>query len=401
MGIGVEHTKDKLQGDGVTTTFPFSFPVTGKEQVKCIKVLSSGEEILILNTEYTVKVNEIGGEVTYPLIGEALQEDEYILIYRSTAIKQDYSPDNGNTFDALVIRKEIDRLTMIAQELQEQLNRAVKTTMSSNISPDSYLEEINTLLNNARLFYEQSIKTCQKTLTKSQENADLCERDAQAVAEALAAIKKIAADFDAVVEKATAEFNNLKDSNIAEFNLNCETSTAAYNQNAESRLKSYNDNHNDKLLIIENKVEASTTQANRAKAEADRAEVAADNAEIQPDSGCQNLIDMDSSVIRYQDSVTRYRRNVIAGDVFTIDLSQRRQIGNCITLELILRMPNVVSFSLAQILPLGAGETTDSNKKWLNGSSPDFSEAGEHWVVLFSVDNGVTWRGTYEGKFNI
>ena len=85
MAVSTEHTKDILMGDGVNTKFPFTFQVIEKAQIHCLKVLASGEEIELLNTEFEIKLNDNGGgEVTYPLVGEPLAEGCKFIIYRKT-----------------------------------------------------------------------------------------------------------------------------------------------------------------------------------------------------------------------------------------------------------------------------------------------------------------------------
>lgn len=84
MGINVTHVKDTLLADGVNKVFPFTFPVMDKADVKCLYVLPSGEETDLLATEYEVKLTDTGGEVTYPLTGDALAEGCKLVIYRET-----------------------------------------------------------------------------------------------------------------------------------------------------------------------------------------------------------------------------------------------------------------------------------------------------------------------------
>lgn len=120
MGINVTHVKDTLLADGVNKVFPFTFPVMDKADVKCLYVLPSGEETDLLATEYEVKLTETGGEVTYPLTGDALAEGCKLVIYRETPRTTDYNPQNTTTFDAETISKEIERLTMENQEQDEK-----------------------------------------------------------------------------------------------------------------------------------------------------------------------------------------------------------------------------------------------------------------------------------------
>lgn len=105
----------------------------------------------------------------------------------------------------------------------------------------------------------------------------------------------------------------------------------------------------------------------------------------------QERVIMDSAAIVLQEGKCRYFRNVASGDAFTINVSNVKQTGKDITIDLIINMPSVVPFSLAAIVP--------DASKWLGGEAPDFSEAGEHWVAFVSSDGGITWRGSYEGIF--
>lgn len=386
MAVSTEHTKDILIGDGVNTKFPFTFQVLSKEQIQCLKVLPNGEEIEILKTEIDIKLNDggtNGGEVTYPLIGNPLEEGCKFIIFRQTVIKQDYTPPNGQVFDAVAIKNEIDRLTMQNQEQEESLSRAVKTLISSEISPDSYMDEISRLLANARELNENSVKTCENTLLAVLANAKICEDDAAVVEAALKEVQALAAEFAAVVDNATKEINDLT--------ANSKTTITTH---TTLKVEEYNKNHTEKMKIVQGAVVDSLQNALRA-------EIAANTAEVQAQSIYIERIELETSVIALQERKCRYLRHVAAGDSFSIDLSNVKQLDKDITIELILKMPEVVSFDLSQILPLGEGETADENKRWLNGSSPDFSEPGEYWIVFLTQDGGQSWRASYEGRFII
>lgn len=103
--------------------------------------------------------------------------------------------------------------------------------------------------------------------------------------------------------------------------------------------------------------------------------------------GTENLT---STKITLKNDILRYVKTVAANDSFSIDKSQLISNNGNITFELILNMPSIVSFSLANI-----------TSKWLGGEAPDLSEAGQHWFAFTSLDNGATWIGSHEGRFNI
>lgn len=208
MGINVTHVKDTLLADGVNKVFPFTFPVMDKADVKCLYVLPSGEETDLLATEYEVKLTDTGGEVTYPLTGDALAEGCKLVIYRETPRTTDYNPQNTTTFDAETISKEIERLTMENQEQDEKLSRAVSTGMGSEADPKEYLNEINRLLSNASEMQDAAVETSEKTLAEAEKQKNA----AAASAAAAAASAKSAADtvngFDAHAADKTTAFNN-------------------------------------------------------------------------------------------------------------------------------------------------------------------------------------------------
>lgn len=208
MGINVTHVKDTLLADGVNKVFPFTFPVMDKADVKCLYVLPSGEETDLLAAEYEVRLTDTGGEVTYPLTGDALAEGCKLVIYRETPRTTDYNPQNTTTFDAETIRKEIERLTMENQEQDEKLSRAVSTGMGSDADPKEYLSEINRLLSNASEMQDTAVETSKKTLAEAEKQKDA----AAASAAAAAASAKSAADtvngFDAHAVDKTTAFNN-------------------------------------------------------------------------------------------------------------------------------------------------------------------------------------------------
>lgn len=179
MAVSTEHTKDILMGDGVNTKFPFTFQVIEKAQIHCLKVLASGEEIELLNTEFEIKLNDNGGgEVTYPLVGEPLAEGCKFIIYRKTEIKQDYTPANSTTFSAESIKNEIDRLTMQNQEQEESLERCVQTTMGSEADPSEYLENVNEMLANARELQEKAVADSQQNIADAKKQVDIATEKA-------------------------------------------------------------------------------------------------------------------------------------------------------------------------------------------------------------------------------
>lgn len=220
MAVSTEHTKDILMGDGINTKFPFTFQVIEPEQVKCLKVLASGEEIELLRAEFEVRlINDGagGGEVTYPLVGDPLETGDKLVIHRRTEIKQDYTPPNGQSFDAVAIRTEIDRLTMQNQEQEESLSRSVQTSMGSEADPADYLENVNEMLTNARKLEELAVKETEKNLKEVKEQVKIATDKADEATTAVDGFDEHVLDKQGI------------------FDDNAASKTTAFNENAASK----------------------------------------------------------------------------------------------------------------------------------------------------------------------
>ena len=387
MAVSTEHTKDILMGDGVNTKFPFTFQVIEPEQVKCLKVLASGEEIELLTTEYEVKLKNNGtngGEITYPLTGNPLDAGNKLIVYRETEIKQDYTPPNGQIFDAVAIRMEIDRLTMQNQEQEESLGRSVQTSMGSGADPAEYLENVNTMLENARLLQEQTIAAAKKNLKDATEQAELATDKASSAGEsktAAAASAKSAADVVNGFDEHAATKQNAFDEHVSE-------KTTAFNANASEKQKNVDESAELARKYAQGTVDEMPSGS--AKHWAEEARKIYNKTDVVAQSIYQERVILESGVIVLHERKCRYYREPAENEAFSIDISNINQPDMDITVDLILKMTSAVPIDLSAILPTG---------KWLDDNVPDFSDPGEYWIAFVSDDGGVTWRGSYEGMF--
>lgn len=110
--------KNTYQGDGVNREFTITFEFTDASQVK-FKV--NGEAV-----ETNFALNTVAKTLTYPTVASELDpltsEDE-IEIYRDTEITQDIEFNNGGPLNAKTIEDGLDKLTMIAQELNNKIEK--------------------------------------------------------------------------------------------------------------------------------------------------------------------------------------------------------------------------------------------------------------------------------------
>lgn len=138
--------------NGSTVAFPFAFKVFTTADVRVVLTDSNSvESDLALGTNYTVALNadqdaNPGGTVTTTAT--------YATGYKITLTSQvqNLQPvtlTNQGGFYPQVINNALDRLTIMAQQLAEQVGRAVKTSISSSSTPDQLLSDIGAAVTNA------------------------------------------------------------------------------------------------------------------------------------------------------------------------------------------------------------------------------------------------------------
>ena len=145
--MAVDSTTRKSTQDmtAVLTEFDFTFRAleAHPDYIKCIrKITASGVEddltydadlptgssiANILKYKVTINDNGDGGTVR---VGHA-STDCTITIYRETADTQGSAYDDYNQFPADTVEDDFDKRTMITQELQEEIDRALKLSITS------------------------------------------------------------------------------------------------------------------------------------------------------------------------------------------------------------------------------------------------------------------------------
>jgi len=150
--FGTVATSDRktepLSCNGVTTAFPFSFPIINETHLKVIVTSALGvETTLYLGTDYTVSHSGTdfasGGTVT---ILSTCVSGKTITIKRITPVTQSADYVENQYFSQNVLESNLDKLTMVTQELAEDVSRAPKLAETStlniilpNPSPDGYI----------------------------------------------------------------------------------------------------------------------------------------------------------------------------------------------------------------------------------------------------------------------
>lgn len=124
------------QGNGVKVAFDFSYRHTGvASDIQVYKVVrATGVETLqTVTTDYTISLNAngIGGTVTY-VVAPLSTEDSLIL--RSVTIDQQFDIPVASNIPEVQLENAYDKLTMIDQQIQEQIGRSLLLPVGSTVS---------------------------------------------------------------------------------------------------------------------------------------------------------------------------------------------------------------------------------------------------------------------------
>lgn len=124
-------------GNGVTTIFPFTFKVQDVSQLQVYQyVIATGVATLLDPSLYTVSGTLPGvGSINYAPLGLPMSSLYKVLIYREAALLQNMDIENQGGFLPEVLEIELDRLSMVDQQLQEKLTRALVVD-PGNIPPN-------------------------------------------------------------------------------------------------------------------------------------------------------------------------------------------------------------------------------------------------------------------------
>ena len=141
MTVSSTTTKKSASGNGSTTAFPYDFKIFSDDEITVIiRTDSTGAEVTkTKTTHYTVSGvgSSSGGNVTFTT-GNTPASGETVVLLRSTARTQltDYTPNDP--FPAASHEDALDKLTFIAQEIEEELARSIKVSKTNTISSSEF-----------------------------------------------------------------------------------------------------------------------------------------------------------------------------------------------------------------------------------------------------------------------
>ncbi len=121
--------------DGATTVFPYTFKIFEDSDLEVIlrEAATGSETTLTLTTDYTVSGagSDSGGNVTTV---STYSSDYTLVIRRVLPLTQETDYITGDSFPADSHENALDRLVMIAQQLYEELGRALVLAATSSYS---------------------------------------------------------------------------------------------------------------------------------------------------------------------------------------------------------------------------------------------------------------------------
>ncbi len=130
MTVSKDYNKHIYDGNGLTVAWPFDFDLpslAGDPDTSVIRVFitDSAGEVGEITGGFSVDADT--GTVTYPLVGTPLTEGEKITILRELSVTQQFfDPSNQSNLYPETLEDATDRLVMLVQQVNEDVQRAIK-----------------------------------------------------------------------------------------------------------------------------------------------------------------------------------------------------------------------------------------------------------------------------------
>ncbi|WP_320176066.1 choice-of-anchor R domain-containing protein [Maridesulfovibrio sp.] len=141
-------------GDGVQNSFDFNFRIFRAEDLCAVLRNSDGtEDRLVLGNDFKIVSgvgSDSGGRVQYPISGTPLPAGQSITLYREIAYTQELELVDNDPFSAQLLNEAFDRGVMRDQQLQEQVDRALKYEISTPEAERLTPQEMVQTISNAR-----------------------------------------------------------------------------------------------------------------------------------------------------------------------------------------------------------------------------------------------------------
>jgi len=143
MTVSSLSVKNSYNGDNSTSSFAYTFPIHSTSELQVILRAANGTEtVQTITTHYSIVDNgAAGGQVNFvtaPATGVA------VVLLRDTNLTQETDYISNDPFPAETHEAALDKLTLQQQELQEELNRAIKISRSNDIASSEITQTAST-----------------------------------------------------------------------------------------------------------------------------------------------------------------------------------------------------------------------------------------------------------------
>ncbi|MDL2267184.1 hypothetical protein LJC46_04255 [Desulfovibrio sp. OttesenSCG-928-G15] len=134
----VESLKTKViyKGNGSTNVWPFPYQYSKTDTIFLVLTDAKGKDSIV-TSNYRIDVNASGNtSVVYPVTGAAIASGTKLTVFRNTPLTQIVDLIYGGAFNPEMLESSgFDRIVMMVQEIQEQIDRAVKVSISDENPP--------------------------------------------------------------------------------------------------------------------------------------------------------------------------------------------------------------------------------------------------------------------------
>ena len=140
MTISSTTVKNSYSGDGSTTTFNYTFKIFADSDLQVIIRSAAGTEtVKTITTHYTVSGagDANGGSVTFTS-GNIPTATETVLLRRAVPQTQAIDYIANDPFPAESHEEGLDRATMTTQQIQEELDRAIKLSRTNTMTSTEF-----------------------------------------------------------------------------------------------------------------------------------------------------------------------------------------------------------------------------------------------------------------------
>lgn len=135
MTVSSATSKTIGAGNGATTNWPFVWKVLSASDLEVTYTDASGVETLLTTADYAVSLNpnqntSPGGSIVYPLAGSAIVTGTKLTVRRVLQLTQLTDLKNQGGYYPEVVEIALDRRTMVEQQINELLGRALVAPVS-------------------------------------------------------------------------------------------------------------------------------------------------------------------------------------------------------------------------------------------------------------------------------